>query len=221
MQLSRVGALASFVLTVQFLLTLLWLLASWPAEGLAGLADAMAAYFLAEALEPTTFAAMNLYNVSFGLSAAVLAVTMRNRFSDYPVRGELAVYAIVVAAMLFVASGMIPLVGLPDLVRAQDASAVATMVAMATGLVFAATMCCGIGLALFAWVGFSSRRLPAGLCWLLLVVGLIELVEFAVPLFLLLDPLIGTCWSLWLGELLWRDRVAGSVRASRSCLHRH
>jgi hypothetical protein len=51
-RLNRIGSYASFLLAVQFAATLLWILASWPPEGLARLTHAMGESFLAESQEP-------------------------------------------------------------------------------------------------------------------------------------------------------------------------
>jgi len=214
MKPTRVGAVLAFVLTLQFLLTLLWILVSWPPGGLGSLADAMAQYFLARANDPFAFILLNLYNVSFAVSAVALAVIMRGLFSDYPHRAQFAVYSILVAAAQYVASGVVPLVALPPLVAAGDHSAVNALVGVSTGLLLGATMASGFAVATFAWIGFSSARLPRALCGLMLFAGLIEMVEFGVPLILVLDPLSGAAWSIWLGTLLWNDRIAHGAASS-------
>jgi hypothetical protein len=208
MPVHKVGAIASFVLTGQFLATLLWVAVSWPPEGLAGLADAMAVTFLESADQPVTFVLLNLYNVSFGLSALVLAVVLREMFPEFTLRIQLAVYVILIAAVLFFASGVIPMIGGLDLIHAGDDAGVDVIIAISKALVLGATMACGIAVLLFAWVCLISKRVPFGLCLLLFIAGPIEIVEFAVPLFLPLDPLIGTIWSIWVGVLLWQNRLA-------------
>lgn len=207
MRLNRVGAIACFVLTVQFVLTVLWIVVSWPPAGFTGLADAMANYFLSRVNSPYIFAAMNFYNVSFALSAMVLAMVMREMLADYPRRTDMAVYLIVVAASLYIASGVVPLVSVPGLVSTGNTTAVETVIGVSTGLLLGATMASGFALLIFAWLGFASKRLPFVLCLMLLTVSLVEVFEFAVPVFLLIDPVMGTFWSMWLGALLWNDRI--------------
>jgi hypothetical protein len=46
---------------------------------------------------------------------------------------------------------------------------------------------------------------------LLIADGLMQIVEFAVPAFLVLDPAAGTVWSVWLARILWRNGLV--VRA--------
>jgi hypothetical protein len=208
MQPNRVGAIASFVLTVQFLLTLLWIGVAWPAAGLSGLADAMANYFRSSVTQPVPFAIMNLYNVSFAVSALTLGLILRRQFPDYPYRVDFGFFSIVMAATLYVASGMVPLVAAPTLVKIGDTSALNALEGISAGLLLAGTMASGFALSVLAWVGFASKRLPFLLSGLMLAAGLIELAEWGVPAILVLDPLFGTFWSLWLGSLLWMNRVS-------------
>ena len=53
----------------------------------------------------------------------------------------------------------------------------------------------------------TRYSLPMLLCSVMLVAGLIETAEWASPAILVLDPLLGSFWSLWLGRLLWMNRV--------------
>ncbi len=204
-QLHRIGAYAAFALTVQFLATLVWIAASWPAAGLSGLTEAMGATFVAQSQAPMPFALMNLYNASFAASAVVLATVLREHLVETPYLMRLAVIAIIIASALFLASGIIPIVSIPEAVRAHDLSAVRAIVGVVTGIVLAATTGAGIGVVLAASAALRSGRLPRLLCYVFLADGLMQIVEFAVPAFLILDPLAGTFWSLWLGLILWRD----------------
>jgi hypothetical protein len=207
MQPNKVGAAASFVLTIQFLLTLLWIITAWPPEGFEGLAASMADYFRERIDQPFEFAVLNLYNVSFALSAVALAVVLRRQFSDFPHLGDFAFSNIVIASSMYVASGVVPLVAAPDLLEAGDESALNAVEGVGVGLLLGATMASGFAVTTFSLVGFLSKRLPTFLCILMLAAGLIEVVEWAVPAILILDPLIGTCWSVWLGVLLLQNRL--------------
>jgi hypothetical protein len=204
-QMHRIGAYAAFVLTFQFLATLLWIAVSWPPTGLAGLMGAMADSFLAQALAPFPFVLMNLYNASFAASAIVLILVMRQQLPESPFLMQCAIIAIVIASALFLASGIIPIVSVPHLVAAKDTSAVNAIVGVTTGLVLGATFAAGAGVVLTSIAALHSGRLPRVLCYLFLIDGLMQLGEFSMPLFLILDPFLGSVWSLWLGAILWRD----------------
>jgi len=204
-QMHRIGAYAAFALTIQFLATLAWIVVSWPPTGLAGLMGAMADSFLAQAQAPFPFVLLNLYNASFAASAVVLILVMRQQLTESPFLMQLAVIAIVIAAALFLASGIIPVVSVPQLVAAKDTSAVNAIVGVTTGLVLGATSAAGAGVVLTSIASLKSGRLPRVLCYLFLIDGLVQLGEFSTPLFLVLDPFLGSIWSLWLGAILWRD----------------
>jgi hypothetical protein len=207
MTITRVGAVAAFILTLQFLATLLWIAVSWPPNGFAGLTDAMAETFLVQSQAPFPFALMNFYNSSFAASALVLVVVMRERLPKTPLLMQLSVIAITVAAALFLASGIIPIVSVPDLVKAKDVSAVNAIVGIVTGLVLAATTAAGFGVVLGGSALLRSDRVSRLLCYIIIAGGIMEIAEFAVPPFLVFDPLAGTIWSLWIGTILWRDAL--------------
>src|SRR5262249_14345634 len=154
-----------------------------------------AQYFRAHVSEPVPFAFMNLYNVSFAISALTLALVLRSLFAAFTYRIDFAFFIIVIAAALYVASGVVPMLAAPALAKAGDESALNALQGIGAGLLLGGTMASGLGVAVFAWVGFSSRRLPASLCSLMLVAGLVETVEWAFNAILVLDPLLGTLWS--------------------------
>jgi hypothetical protein len=212
-RLHRIGAYAAFALTIQFLATLVWVAAAWPPEGLAGLTEAMADSFLIHSQAPFPFALVNLYNASFAASAVVLVTVIREYLTEAPRLMRLAVIAITVAASLFLASGIIPVVSIPHLVRANDSSAVNAIVGVVTGLVLGATSAAGTGVVLSGAALLRAGRLPRLLCYLIILDGAMQIAEFAVSPFLVLDPLAGAIWSLWLGIVLWRDGLV--VRAPK------
>jgi hypothetical protein len=211
-RLHRIGAYAAFALTLQFLATLAWIAASWPAAGFAGLTEAMAVSFLAQSQAAFPFVLLNLYNASFAASAVVLVTVMSEYLTQAPFLMRLAVIAITVAASLFLASGIIPVMSIPQLVRANDSSAVHAVVGIATGLVLSATSAAGTGVVLSGAAALRTGRLPRLLCYLIILDGVMQIGEFAVAPFLVLDPLAGTIWSVWLGTLLWRNALV--VRTS-------
>lgn len=208
MQPTKFGAVLSFILTIQFLLTLAWILVAWPAEGLAGLTDAMAEYFRARIDQPFSFAVLNLYNVSFALSASALAVVIRRQFLDFQYLGDFMMLNVAIAAAMYVASGIVPLVAAPPLHAIGDESALNAIEGVGAGLLLGATMASGFAVITVAVMGLMSKRLPFFLCLIVLSAGIIELIEWAVPTILILDPLLGSVWSVWLGVLFLQGRVA-------------
>lgn len=213
MQPAKVGAIASFILAVQFLLTLVWIVVSWPPEGLSGLVDAMGAYYRERVDEPFAFATMNLYNCSFGVSALILAVVLRRQFSDYPLSTDFAVASITAAAAMYIASGVVPLIAAPPLAEAGDDAALRIVEGVSAGLLLGGTMASGFALVTFGSLALNSRRLPTPLCIVIILSGSIEIVEWSSAGLLVLDPILGSLWAAWLGSQLWADRVSSAPRA--------
>jgi hypothetical protein len=215
-RLNRIGAYAAYLLAFQFAATLLWIIVSWPPNGLAGLTDAMGESFLAQVHSPVLFAFVNLYNASFAASALVVVVTISEQLTESPYVTKFGIIAIVIAAALFLASGIIPIVSVPELVKANDTSAIRAIVGVVTGLVLGATTAAGSGVVLMASALLASGRVPKLLCYICLIDGMMQLFEFAVPPFMILDPLLGTIWGVWVGSILWRSgltvrRTAGAL----------
>ena len=209
MQLRRIGAVMAFILTIQFLLTLWFIVLAWPKEGpggwaaLNGLADSIAAYIAG--LAATPFKLASLYNAVFCVPAIVLAVAMREHMPGAPHRMRLAVIAAAIAGGLWLAGGIIPVVTVPQILAANDTSALRAVLGIAIGLILAATTAAGFAAVLAGSAGLSTGRLPRLLCWILIVGGVVEICEFVVPVFLIIDPTLGTIWSLWVGFILLRS----------------
>jgi hypothetical protein len=208
MQLARAGAFASYALTLQFAATLAFVAAAFPQGGIGGLsqlAESMADYIANHSATLLPFFVLNLYNASFAITAVVTILAAYELLADSaPVRMRIAVIAITMAGTLFLATGIIPIVTGRDIVELKDASTLRLLVGILIGTDLAATSAAGWAVALGGSAGLTSGRLPRGLSYLLIVSGVVEIIEFAVPLCLVLDPLLGTFWSLWLGTIFWR-----------------
>src|SRR5262249_36003371 len=142
---------------------------------------------------------INLYNASFAITMVVLAIILRKRLAQARLKMQIAVIALSGAAALLLASGIIPIVSGPTLVKLKDASALQATIGIVAGLTLAASTAAGFGVVLTAWSGLETGGLPVGLCWLMIIGGLAEIAEFMSPILLILDPAAGTVWSLWLG----------------------
>jgi hypothetical protein len=211
MKLHRIGAVSSFLLTLQFAATLGLIAAAWNlgdgsmGRGLDRLAFRMATYVAPHAQDPATFLLLNLYNASFFVTVLPAAFATRQRLAEAELRMQGAMITVSIAAGLFLTSGIIPVVAVPDMVSTSDSSAVAVLPAVVVGMVLAATSAIGFTVVFCGWAGLTTGKLPAGLCVLAMVGGVMEITEFAVPAFLILEPLIGVFWSLWLGIVFLRS----------------
>ena len=210
MQLRKFGAISAFILTFQFLATLWLLYVAWPQgapvgwAGLQQLPDSIATYIAEMAGRPTPFLLTNLYNAVFTVPAIVLAVALRQHMAAAPDRMRLAVIGASIAGGLWLAGGIIPVVCVPQIMAANDASAFRAVSGVVIGLILAATTAAGFAAVLAGSAGLSTRRLPRLLSWMLIIGGIIEIVEFTVPVALVLDPALGAIWSFWIGLILLR-----------------
>jgi hypothetical protein len=224
MRLQKLGGYASIGLAVQFLVSLGFFVFVLPKLGLASPNDFgdPVKGLAALAASPATFLMLNVVNASFSVTALLLALALRERLRDAPNRMRLAVIAASIAGALFLAGGVVPIVGLPSIASANDVSAYRALTGIASGLVLAGTSAAGWVLVLSGWAALSTGKLPRALGLILILGGVVEILEFAVPLFLILDPFLGTVWSLWLGVTLlqlgsdisanpsWKERTGGA-----------
>jgi hypothetical protein len=58
---------------------------------------------------------------------------------------------------------------------------------------------------LTAWSGLETGRLPAAMCWVMIIGGVATIAEFMIPAFVIVDLATGAVWSLWMGSFLARD----------------
>lgn len=211
MQLRKIGAVAAFILTFQFLLTLWFIVIAWPKDGSQGwaalhaLPDSIAAYIAAMAAKPAPFMLANLYNAVFTVPAIVLAVALREHMAEARQRMLLVLVGAAIAGGLWLAGGIIPVLCVPQIMAANDVSALRAVSGIVIGLILAATTAAGFAAVLVGSAGLGTRRLPRLLCWILIIGGVVEICEFAVPVCLIIDPTLGTIWSVWLGIIFLRS----------------
>jgi hypothetical protein len=220
MKLSKLGAVAAFILTLQFLATLAVAALSWPKgspfgiSALNHLVDGIVIYIGAFAAKPAPFLLANLCNALLCAPAIVLTLALRERMPEARHRMLLAVIGASIAGALFLAGGIIPVVSLPQIIAANDLSAYRGVRGIVIGMMLAGTSAAGFALVLAGSAALSIGRLPRTLALLLVVGGMVEICEFAVPLILILDLILGVIWSLWLGVtlLISQEQLSGTDR---------
>ena len=215
MSTNKTASIVSFVLTLQFLATLGWIVASWGSTGLGGLTGGMADYFLRNVEDRFYFTLINLYNVSFGLTAVSLVVLLQKHITVARTRYFLAILWLTAAAALYVASGIIPIVGADAIAMSGRGELTQVIVVVVTGLVLAATFASGVGLFFAASALLADQLFPTLLCFIMFGSAAIEVAEYSSTLLLILDPALGTVWSIWLGISLWNRESATHSDATR------
>jgi hypothetical protein len=207
MRITRAGGYASWFTFAQFLALLSIFVFVFPRFGLTAPDDFSDPVKGIAALQsaPGVFTAVNLLDASFGVTALVVVLALRELLGGAaPVRMRLAVLLTSASAALFLAGGIVPIVAFPGVVQAHDHSGYRAVNGVSTGLVLAATSAVGLAVALAGWSDFAARRLPTPLRALLLIGGVVEVCEFAAPSLLIVDPLLGLLWTAWLGVTLVR-----------------
>jgi hypothetical protein len=210
MRLQKIGGLAALGLSIQFLVSLVFFVFVLPRLGLTTFDDLgnPAKGMVAMAASPGPFFVLNLINASFGVTTVLIGLGLYERFQDTSVDMRLVAIAAAIASAFFLAWGLVPIATLPAVVAANDASAYRAVNAVAGGLALTGVFAAGWILVLSGFAGLRVGRLSRPLAFFLIAGGIVEILEFAIPLFLLLDPLVGVAWGLWLGIELLRTPAA-------------
>lgn len=134
-------------------------------------------------------------------SACVLIFALRKRLRDVaPARMGLATAFGLLALGLLLANAILSLWALLQAANPAPGGvgAGAALISLIGILGMAAIMANGLWYLLVHWTAHASRRLPRGLCYLGLGLGVASLAPFLALLVLLL----GIVWALWLGVVL-------------------
>jgi hypothetical protein len=202
--MQKVGGYAALVTGVQFLAILVIQFAILAPLGVAGPdtpPDKVLAVVTANSTTP--FLALDLNTAAFGITLILGALAVRERLqAGAPNRMRLAVIAASIGSALFLASGITSFTGFPAIVVANDASAFRTLTAATNGLILAAIFAFGWVAVLWGWAGLSTKGLPTGLNYVLLVAGVIAVLAFIIPIFGLLGVVVNVIWAFWLGYVL-------------------
>jgi hypothetical protein len=169
MRITRAGGYASWVTFAQFLALLSIFVLVFPRFGLAAPDDFSDPVKGIAALQsaPGLFTAVNLLDASFGVTALVVVLALRELLGGAaPVRMRLAVLLTSASAALFLAGGIVPIVAFPGLCRPMTTLGIGPSMASARAW-------CSPRRAPWAWRllwlgGPISRRAgcqrPSGLC---------------------------------------------------------
>ena len=201
--MQKIGGYAALVTGVQFLAILVIQFAVLAPLGVAGPTTPPEKVLAVAANSAAPFLILNLITALFSITLLLGALAVRERLqAAAPDRMRLAVIAASIGSALFLASGITSFTGFPPIVAANDASAFRTLDAVTNGLIVSAIFAFGWVALLWGSAGLSTKGLPTGLNYVLLLAGAIAVLAFIVPIFGLLGVVINVVWAFWLGYVL-------------------
>jgi hypothetical protein len=208
----KIGGYAAVIQGLGFVALLLFIFGFELPQGFGPNADPAKVVAVA-ASSQTTFQALNLLVMLFGITVILVVLALRDRMKDgAPHRMRLAVVASSIAGALFVANGVVSFTGFPPIVTLPDTAAAASayrvLNAVTNGLLVAAIFAAGWAQLMWSWAALSTKALPTWLVYLSLLSGVVAVLTFIVSIFGLLGPVINVVWSLWLGSVLLREPVS-------------
>lgn len=202
--MQKVGGYAALVTGVQFVAILVIQFAVLAPLGYTGPdtpPDKVLALVTANSTTP--FLILNLIGALFSITIVLGALALRERLqAGAPNRMRIAVIAASVGSALFLASGIMSFSGFPPIVVANDPVGFRILTAVTNGLSYAAIFAFGWTALLWGWAGLSTKGLPAGLNYVLLLAGVVAILAFLIPILGLLGLVINAVWAFWLGYVL-------------------
>jgi hypothetical protein len=214
--IQRIGAFASLAFGISFII-LLGLLITISSQGYTPGSGNNAAKALEFAgSSPIPYIIYLLYAL-FAILMALIILALEDMLKAYsPTQMRLAVFAIGVTSVLFLAYAMLGYIGEPTLVAIyrQDAvlgtsAYIATRVvsnALNSGAIFAS----GWAILLVGLAALGTRKLPKLLACLLMLAGILAALAFLIPMLALITPLLYILWSIWLGIILFQKPASES-----------
>ncbi len=199
------GALACFV---------------WPAA----LIPAVLIYLMGDlrsTLGPLAYSLADFLYGPVGAACLVVAIfALRERLNDHAPRrmsaallaGFLAAGAMLLVACMRAANRQYHLLH-PELHLESAESVLVVWATLVAGVSAAGWHFWGWALALIGSAGWSSGRLPRGLCILSWLAGLAALFVYALPDLEAAAGAPGIAWALWQGALLWKAKPEGKPAA--------
>jgi hypothetical protein len=209
----KAGGVAALIQAALFLITLIFVFAILPSQGLAS-PEAFndPARALASAVQSPMLALFNWLDVAFAVTTVIIVLTLHERLqADAPILTRLATTAGLTAAILLLLLGMIGFSAVTELARisvqntAGAQTAYIAVNALINSLRPANTFAYGWWVLLVSWVALQARSaLPKPLSYFGIIFGLMGIITFAVPLLGFLGIIVGLLWFGWLGMTLLR-----------------
>lgn len=209
MKLQKIGGFGSIANAILLVIFLVILLLVFPHLGLVGPSDwnDPVKGIDAGSASPITFFLLNLERILWSIAFILIVLALRERMqASAPTFIRIAVIGVSITCALWLAAGLIGIVGMPSIVSAKDASAFRAVMAMSFGLNTAADHALGWALLLIGWAALKTRGLPRILSYFSVLKGVVMILEFAVQPLMFVGMLLGIVFYPWLGIVLLRSK---------------
>jgi hypothetical protein len=210
MKLHKIGGVASIANAVVCAICLVFLLLVFPRLGLVGPSDWIdpVKNIAAHSASPITFFLFNLEYILWSIFLILIVLALRERMqAGAPNLMRIVVIGASISCALWLATGLIEIVGNPSIVSAKDASAFRALMGVFFGLSNAGDHASGWVVLLIGWAALKTRGLPRILSYLSVLLGIIAILEFAVQPLVFVNVFLSIVWSLWLGVVLLRSKA--------------
>jgi hypothetical protein len=210
MKLQKIGGFASIVSAVVCAICLVFLLLVFPLLGLVGPSDWIdpVKEIAAGSASPITFFLFNLEYILWSITLILIVLALRERMqASAPNLMRIVVIGASISCALWLATGLIAIVGTPSIVSAKDVSANRAVMGVFLGLSNAGDHALGWVLLLIGWAALKTRGLPRILSYLSVLAGIIGILQFAVQPLVFATLFLGIVWGLWLGVVLLRSKA--------------
>jgi hypothetical protein len=210
MKLQKIGGVGSIGSACLCAIYLVFFFLVFPSLGLVGpndWIDPVKGIAAASALAITYFL-FNLESILMSIAFILIVLGLRERMqASAPNLMRIAVIGVSVSCALWLATGLIAIVGMPSIISAKDASAYRAVMGAVLGLGIAGDHATGWALLLIGWAALKTKGLPRILSYLSVLEGIVMILEFVVQPFLLVGLFLGIIWGVWLGVVLLRSKA--------------
>jgi len=152
------------------------------------------------------FQLLDVFSVLGSVAFLLSALAVRERLGvSAPNQMNIAVIAAATAGALMLAVSAADFSSTPIIAAANDVSAFRASLAILDGIFTGGIFAWGWTVLLWGWTGLSTKQLPAMLCYMLLLTGILGILSFAITIFGILVVVLNVVWGLWLGSILLRQ----------------
>ena len=209
MKLQKIGGFSSIGSACLMVIFLVFILLVFPRLGLVELSDWFDPVkgLDAGSASPTTFFLFNLELILWSIAYILIVLALRERMqASAPNLMRIAVIGVSITCALWLAAGLIGIVGMPSIVSAQDASAFRAMMGVYFGLSTAGDFALGWALLLIGWAALKTKGLPRMLSYFSVLNGVVMIFDFVGQPIMMVSMLLSIVFYLWLGIVLLRSK---------------